>query len=238
MQLWMAKHKLIYKFLSKKGAQNIDRYIIYMTNKQLAGSRICWSSGWFCAYHEEPASACWGERIKKNYQLRPVHHHDSKGHRHRRNVCLCWSEFWRTALISRVWGFPFLENLLSFDTFYGVREQCNQERIIWLIDDWSQNQTQTMVKPREPPAVEKPHISDIGMMPQVLTPSSPSLSPRSLSPRSPSGFLTSLTILLPSPVRLCLSFASSSKVFDQFRFLSQLLGAKVTDLCGSKMFFF
>ena len=26
---------------------------------------------------------------------------------------------------------------------------------------------QTMVKPREPPAVEKPHISEIGMLPQV-----------------------------------------------------------------------
>ena len=98
-----------------------------MTNKQLAGSRICWSSGWFCAYHEEPASACWGERIKINYQLR---HHDSKGHRHRRNVCLCWSEFWRTALISRVWGFPFLENLLSFDTFYNATKR---ESFDWLM---------------------------------------------------------------------------------------------------------
>ena len=27
---------------------------------------------------------------------------------------------------------------------------------------------QTMVKPREPPAVEKPHISQIGMLPQVV----------------------------------------------------------------------
>merc|ERR1711953_1183318 len=34
-----------------------------------------------------------------------------------------------------------------------------------------------MVKPREPPAVEKPHISDIGMMPQAFSPLSPSSCP-------------------------------------------------------------
>ena len=27
-----------------------------------------------------------------------------------------------------------------------------------------------MVKPKEPPIVEKPHISDIGQLPQVFTP--------------------------------------------------------------------
>ena len=113
-----------------------------MTKKQLTGSRICWSSGWFCAYHEEPASACWGERIKKNYQLRPPHHHDSKGHRHRRNVCLCWSEFWRTALISRVWGFPFLENLFSFDTFLWG-ERTMQPRENHLIDWWLKPKSNT-----------------------------------------------------------------------------------------------
>ena len=36
---------------------------------------------------------------------------------------------------------------------------------------------EVMVLPQEPPAVTKPHITDIGMMPQVFSPPSPSSCP-------------------------------------------------------------